>query len=70
MFIFILGLGLICDEFRIWVSNLVRFYFIKSLSRFCISCLFRIDFRFMSNCYLCSNVFSSNVVSYRAVFSY
>ena len=34
VFIFILGLGPIYDEFRIWASNLVRFYFIESLSRF------------------------------------
>ena len=33
-FFFILGLELICDEFQIWASNLVHFYFIKSLSRF------------------------------------
>ena len=31
---FILGLGPVYDEFRIWASNLVRFYFIESLSRF------------------------------------
>ena len=49
-----LGLGPICDEFRIWASNLVRFYFIKSLSRFCISYLFRVYFVF--NCYLPLNV--------------
>ena len=34
VFIFILGLEPICDEFRIWTLNLVRFYFIESLSHF------------------------------------
>ena len=46
VFIFILGLGPICDEFRIWASNLVHFYFIESSSHLVfqlfISCLFRI----------------------------
>ena len=34
MFISILGLEPIYDEFRVWASNLVRLYFIESLSRF------------------------------------
>ena len=46
MFIFILGLGPICDEIRTWASNLVRFYFIESLSRFCISCVLCVYFVF------------------------
>ena len=37
-----LGLMPICDEFRIWASNLVRFYFIEFLSRYCFSYLFRV----------------------------
>ena len=34
VFVFILGLGPICDEFRIWTSNLVCFYFVKSSSHY------------------------------------
>ena len=60
-FIFVLGLGSIFDEFRIWASNLVRFYSIESLSRFCINYLFCVYF--VSNRYL-----SCCVVSYRALF--
>ena len=57
MFIFILGLGPVYDEYRDWASNLVFFflfiYFIESLSRFCISYLFCVYFVF--NCYLSLN---------------
>ena len=40
MFIFILGFGPICDEFRIWASNFVSFYFIESSSRFVLAVYF------------------------------
>ena len=57
-----LGLGPVCDEFRIWASNLFHFYFIESLSRFCvllfIPCLFLVSF-----CYLCSSVILCRVIS-------
>ena len=59
----------ICDEFRVRVSNLVFvfsfIYFVKSLSHYVLVIYFMINRRFMSNCYLCLNVLSSNhVVSY------
>ena len=64
MFIFILGLGPICDEFRIWASNLVLL-FIESLCRFCISYLFRVYF--VSNHYF---VVKCHVVPFRIVFCF
>ena len=66
MFIFILGLESVCDEFRIWVSNLVRFYlFIESLSRLVLV----IYFVFVSHLivYLSLNVMFV-FVSYHVVF--
>ena len=54
VFIFFLGLGPICDEFRIWALNLVCLYFIESLSRFGTNCLFCVYFVF--NCHLSLNV--------------
>ena len=68
MFIFVLGLGPICDEFRIWASNLVIFFlflFIESLSHLVLVILFRICFA--SNCYLSSKVMFVSV-SYHVVF--
>ena len=62
-----LGLGPICDKFRIWASNLVRFYFIESSSRFCINCLFGVYFVF--NRHLSLNVMLCRFVSSH-VFSY
>ena len=53
-----------------WVSNLVLVFlfiylFCQVFESLCVSYLFRVNCRFMSNCYLCLNVFSSNrVVSY------
>ena len=71
VFTFILGLRPICGEVRFWVSNLVLvlvffiYLFCQVFESLCVSYLFHVNCRFMSNCYLCLNVFSSNhVVSY------
>ena len=63
-----LGLGPICDEVRIWASNLIHFYlFIESLSRFCISCLSRVYF---VSSYLSLNVKLCHFVSCHVFRSY
>ena len=56
MFIFILGIGPIYGEFRIWVSNLFFSFilFIESLSHLVLVVLFYVYFAF--NCYLSLNV--------------
>ena len=52
VFVFILGLGPICDEFRIWASNLVRFYFTESLSRFGLVIYFVFNCLFVVKCHV------------------
>ena len=58
------GLGPICDEFRTWTSNLVLFFYLfyRVFESLCVSYLFHVNCRFMSSCYLCLNIFSSNHV--------
>ena len=58
-----LNLGL---ELCLFVSFI---YFIRVFESLCVGYLFRVNCRFMSNCYLCLSVFSSNqVVSYCSMF--
>ena len=51
------ALGPFVSKVRVWASNLF-FYIVYKCT-----IVFRANFRFISNCYLCSNV-----VSYRAIF--
>ena len=52
VFIFSLGFGSVCDEFRIWVSNLVRFYFNESLSHFGLVIYFVFNCLFVVKCHV------------------
>ena len=44
-----------------------HYLFYRVFESFCVSYLFRVNFHFISNCYLCLNVVSSNVMLCRLV---
>ena len=59
MFECLLDLGPVYVKVRVWISNLSRYvliHFIKSLRHFVFNILFCVNFRFMSNFYLFSDL--------------